>query len=493
MKKICLIARNVLCHEAISALKDCFATLFFSMTLALVLFTSNVFASSIPIVTLKDDTINPVTADYIIKAIDLAETTQAPCVIIKLDTPGGLLNSTRSIVKRMLISKVPIVVYISPSGAHAGSAGVFITYASHIAAMAPSTNIGAAHPIQYGGGNKKETKDWDELKDMIEQLKKNQEPKNKKNEDTKKNDNDKTTEMKPDENALESKLLNDTVAFIKTIAEKRGRNVEWAVQSVVKSDSITEDEAVTKKVVELIAKDDMDLIKQLNGRSVQVDGQNIILKTDDAQPTYITMNKRQRLFNILANPDIAYMLLILGFYGLLYEITHPGVVMPGVLGAIFMILAFYSMQTLPVNYAGLALVFIGLGLLVGEIFTPGIGALAVGGIISLIIGSLLLFESVDPVMRVSIDVVISFAVIAGILSFILLRLVWRSKKSKILTGKEGILHETGEAANHFHKDGTGKVNIHGELWNAESDEAIAKGDKVRVLKVQGLTLTVKKK
>jgi membrane-bound serine protease (ClpP class) len=489
MKSNRVIARSVFCDEAILRYRDCFVTSFLAMTLYLFVSTSNAFAADIPIVTLKDDTINPVTAEYIIKAIDLAETTQSPCVIIKLDTPGGLLNSTRSIVKRMLISKVPIVVYISPSGAHAGSAGVFITYASHIAAMAPSTNIGAAHPIQYGGGNKKETKDWDELKDLIEQLKKTQAPKN-----TKKEDNaEKTDEMTPDDNALESKLLNDTVAFIKTIAEKRGRNVEWAVQSVVKSDSITEEEAITKKVVELIAKDDLDLIKQLNGRSVQIDGQNIILKTDDAQPSYIAMNKRQRLFNILANPDIAYILLILGFYGMLYEITHPGVVMPGVFGAIFMILAFYSMQTLPVNYAGLALVFIGLGLLVGEIFTPGIGALAAGGIISLIIGSLLLFESVDPVMRVSLDVVISFAVIAAALTFILLKLIWKSKRSKVLTGKEGLLNETGEATAHFHKDGRGKVDIHGELWNAESDDAIAKGDTVRVVKVQGLTLTVKKK
>ncbi len=441
----------------------------------------------IPIIQLMDDTINPVTSEYITKAIDRAEQQQAPCLIIKLDTPGGLLNSTRSIVKRMLTSKVPLVVYISPSGAHAGSAGVFITYASHIAAMAPTTNIGAAHPIQYGKEKSKESEDWDELKSFMKEFKKTNEEKSLKDKSDKSSE-----ELEPDANALESKLLNDTVAFIKGIAKERNRNIDWAVQSVVKSESITETEAIEKKVVEIVAKDDLDLIAQLNGKVVTIDGQEITLNTKDAQPEYVAMDRRQKFFNILANPDIAYFLLILGFYGLIYEITHPGVVLPGVLGAMGMILGLYSMQTLPVNYAGLGLIFIGLILLVAEVFVPGIGALAFGGILSLVVGSLLLFDSVDPVMRVSFPSIIGLAMTAGVLSLILVRLVWKARGAKVVTGKEGMLAGDGIVHQEIKHGVTGKIDINGELWNAVSTQHIKIGEHVKVTQIDGLTLHVKK-
>lgn len=463
---------------------------------------------TIPIIQLNDDTINPITSEYITKAIDRAELKQAPCLIIKLDTPGGLLNSTRSIVKRMLTSKVPLVVYISPSGAHAGSAGVFITYASHIAAMAPTTNIGAAHPIQYGKEKPQEAENWGELKDLLNEIKKSKEQE--KDTQADKVSNDKTKEKsdqktddkisadapkkeekhKPDEHALESKLLNDTVAFIKGIAKERNRNVEWAVQSVVESQSITEAEAVEKGVVEIIAKDDLDLVAKLDGKTVLIDGRQITLNTKDAQLEYIPMDHRQKFFNIIANPDIAYFLLILGFYGLLYEITHPGLIMPGVLGAIGMILGFYSMQTLPVNYAGLSLVFIGLMLLVAEIFVPGIGALAFGGILSLVIGSFLLFDSVDPVMRVSIQSIIGVSGTATLLAMILVSLVYKSRNAKMISGKEGIVGEIGIVQHEIKAGAPGKVEIQGELWNAESKEEIKPGEKVQIVKVVGLTLHV---
>lgn len=469
---------------------------------AFLLFPALLLASqTIPVIQLTDDTINPVTSEYITKAIDRAENEQAPCLIIKLDTPGGLLNSTRSIVKRMLTSKVPLVVYISPSGAHAGSAGVFITYASHIAAMAPTTNIGAAHPIQYGKEKPKEAENWGELKDFLKEIKKSKEYEKDKTEN-KTNDkaDDKTSKdapekeeaLQPDDHALESKLLNDTVAFIKGIAKERNRNVEWAVKSVVESQSITETEAVEKGVVEIIAKDDLDLVMKLDGKIVLIDGKEITLHTKDAQLEYIPMDRRQKFFNILANPDIAYFLLILGFYGLLYEITHPGVVMPGVLGAIGMILGFYSMQTLPVNYAGLSLVFIGLMLLVAEVFVPGIGALAFGGILSLVTGSFLLFDAVDPVMRVSLLSIIGLAGIAVLLAMILVRLVYKSRNAKVISGKEGIVGEIGIVQHEIKVGAPGKVEIHGELWNAESKEEIKSGEKVQVVKVIGLTLYVSK-
>lgn len=477
---------------------------YYLLLAAFLLFPSSGFASqTIPVIQLTDDTINPVTSEYITKAIDRAELKQAPCLIIKLDTPGGLLNSTRTIVKRMLTSKVPLVVYISPGGAHAGSAGVFITYASHIAAMAPTTNIGAAHPVQYGKEKPQEAENWGELKDILNEIKKSKEQKkdktenktenkanNKADDQTSADAPEKQEALQPDEHALESKLLNDTVAFIKGIAKERNRNVEWAVKSVVESQSITEAEAVEKGVVEIIARDDLELVAKLDARVVLVNGQHITLNTKDAQLEYIPMDRRQKFFNILANPDIAYFLLILGFYGLLYEITHPGVIIPGVLGAIGMILGFYSMQTLPVNYAGLSLVFIGLMLLVAEIFVPGIGALAFGGILSLVIGSFLLFDAVDPVMRVSVQSIIGVTGTATLLAMILVRLVYKSRNAKIISGKEGIIGEIGTVQQAIKAGAPGKVEIQGELWNAESKEEIKPGEKVQIVKVAGLTLHV---
>ncbi len=461
------------------------------------------FASqTIPIIQLNNDLINPITSEYIIKAIDRAEAQQAPCLIIKLDTPGGLLESTRSIVKRMLTAKVPLVVYISPRGAHAGSAGVFITYASHIAAMAPTTNIGAAHPIHYGKEKSKEKAEWGELKDLLNEFKKSKEVQKDKQDGQDKQDKqevsskdrqddlDKKEVLEPDANALESKILNDTVAFIKGIAKERNRNVEWAVKSVVDSESITETEAIEKNVVEIIAKDDQELISKLDGKVVKINDQEITLNTQEAQLEYISMDRRQKFFNILANPDITYFLLILGFYGLLYEITHPGMIMPGVLGAIGMILAFYSMQTLPVNFAGLALIFVGLILLVAEIFAPGIGALAFGGVLSLVIGSFLLFDVVDPVMRVSLPSIIGLAGTASLLSMVLVRLVYKTRTARKIAGQEGIVGEIGIVQHEIKKESPGKVEIQGELWNAESNEVIHSGEKVRVIKIIGLTLHV---
>lgn len=455
--------------------------------------------NKVHVIQLNDDTINPVTAEYIIESIDRAVEDGAQCLIIKMDTPGGLLNSTRMIVKKMLTSQVPIVVYIAPSGSRAGSAGVFITYASHIAAMAPSTNIGAAHPVQMGDNAPQQPNEWGELRRLIEELKAGKEAgeAEKSADDTKSADapaaESPTQELTPDENPMESKILHDTVAFIKSIAKERGRNAEWAVDSVVKSDSITSEEAVEKGVVEIIAKDDMDLLQQLDGRSVMLNGREVILQTQGAEIVTINMDSRQKFFNVLANPNIAYILMILGFYGLLFEVTHPGFGVPGVLGAIFLILAFYSMQTLPTNYAGLALLVLGLVLLVAEAFTPTFGLLTLGGLTCMILGSMLLFESVDPVMRVSKSAILAFSLTTTAITLFLLRSVIRAHRAKVHGGGEGIIGEVGEAQTDFQPAGKGKVLVEGELWNAVSADALRKGDEVAVKAVEGLTLKVGKK
>lgn len=450
--------------------------------------------NKVHMIQLNDDTINPVTAAYITESIDKAHSEGAQCLIIKLDTPGGLLSSTRTIVKKMLTSPIPIVVYIAPSGSRAGSAGVFITYASHIAAMAPSTNIGAAHPVQMGMKSPRRPTEWNEVKKLLDDLK---EAKGFKKSDTvdQKADNEEglsEENFEADDDPMSSKILQDTVAFIKAIAKERNRNVEWAIDSVVKSHSITSHEALEKGVVELIAQNDEDLLAQLDGRVIVIDNKEITLQTKDAYIERIEMDPRQKFFNVLANPNIAYFLMILGFYGLLFEVTHPGFGVPGVLGLAFLILAFYSMQTLPTNYAGLALMILGLILLATEVFTPTFGVLTLGGLTCLILGSMLLFDSVDPIMRVSRSLVYSFSIATGAITLFLTYSVMRSQRAKIIGGQEGLIGQIAETQKPISSNQKGKVFVHGEIWNAISEDTIKKGEEATITEVNGLTLKVER-
>ena len=467
-----------------------FKTLLFISFVLFFLSPLSAFSNEVYVIQLDGDTINPVTAKYIVNSIEKAEKENAQCLIIELDTPGGLLESTRMIVKKMLTSKVPLVVYIAPNGSHAGSAGVFITYASHIAAMAPSTNIGAAHPIELGKEDSKENGNWKELKEILKDFK--SQDKKEQKEEVKENKKDEPLADKEDLGILENKILQDTTAFIRAIAKERNRNVEWAVESVSKSSSITAQEALEKKVVELIAKNREDLLNQLDGKSVLIDDTAIILKTKDASIKEIEMTPSQKFFNVLANPNIAYILLILGFYGIFFELLHPGSAVPGVLGAIFLILAFYSMQTLPTNYAGLALFILGLILFIAEAFTPGFGLLALGGLTCTFLGSMLLFESADPLFRVSPAIIWGMLIPMGLILFLFVPLILKSRHRKVLGGKEGLVGEKGTAQLDFGMDRQGKIYVHGEIWNAVSDEQIKKGEKVTVLEIEGLTLKVKK-
>ncbi len=470
---------------------------------------------------LDDDTINPITAEYISRAIDQAEE-EAEFVILKLDTPGGLLTSTRTIVKKILSSAVPVVVYIYPSGSRAGSAGVFITYASHVAAMAPSTNIGAAHPVEIGEGKKgKEhtNRGMEEINKKLQQLLNQNQKKDKRNsrnqdsemkgqtseDETHRGHNpsvENTNPEKPEgleegekdsEDPMADKILNDTVAFIRGMAELRHRNVEWAIESVTQSASITETEALQKGVVEIIAKNDQDLLAQLNGRSVKIKGRDVTISTTDIQLVDLPMSARQRFFNVLANPNLAYIFMILGFYGLLYEITHPGIALPGILGAVLLILAFYSFQALPTNYAALALILLALILFVLEATTPGFGILALTGVGCMVLGSLLLFDTSIPNVSLSLSIILSFTLTTAGLTLFLVHRVLSAHKLKKRTGTEGMIGEVGYAFTDLWKGKVGKVFVHGEIWNALAHEDIVKNEDIRVLKIEGMTLTVKKK
>jgi membrane-bound serine protease (ClpP class) len=390
--------------------------------------------------------INPATAKFIIESIDQAVKEGGQCLIIELDTPGGLMDSMRNIVKKILTSPIPIIVYVGPSGARAASAGVFITMSANIAAMAPSTHIGAAHPVSLGEGKESKT--------------------------------------------MSEKIVNDTVSYIKTIAKTRGKNVEWAENAVRKSVSITEDEALKLNVIDLISPNLQDLLAKIDGRVVKFDGVTRTLSTKGVQPRSIKMSWRYRLLDTISNPTIAYILLMLGIYGVFFELSNPGAILPGVVGGIFLILAFYALQMLPVNFAGLALILFAIILFIAEIKVVSHGLLAVGGVISLFLGSMMLFENPTEYMRVSLSVIIPAVLVsAGFFIFAVTKAI-RARLTKPTTGMEGLIEEIGTASTPIAPEG--KISIHGEFWNATSDQKIEAGEKVRVIGVMNLKLKVKK-
>jgi len=393
-----------------------------------------------------DGSINPAVDDFIHESIGRAKANGARALIIQLDTPGGLLGSTRSIVKNLLGAPVPIMVYVAPSGAGAGSAGVFITMAAHIAAMAPGTNIGAAHPVAGGG---------QEVKGVMGE-----------------------------------KIENFTASFSESIAQKRGRNTEWAIQAVRKSVAITETDALKKNVIDIIAKDLDDLLKQVHGRKVDIDGHMQALDFKDVRVQRFEMSFKQKLINALADPNIAYLLMMAGLLGLYMEFAHPGVIFPGVAGAICLIIALTAFQVLPINYAGLGLVVLGIALLVGEAFAPSFGVLGVGGIISLALGSFFLFDTEGSDLIVDRSIIFTAVATLGAFVLTVSYLVFRSQKSKPTLGMDGLIGETGEVK--VKLTPTGKIFVHGEYWNAQADREIDVGEKVEVVGYDGMSLKVQR-
>jgi len=392
-----------------------------------------------------DDPITPMIAEFIIKSIDKAAKQNAEALIIEMDTPGGLVESTREIVKKMLASDVPTVVYVAPDGSRAASAGVFITLTANIAAMAPNTRMGSASPVQMEG--------------------------------------------KMDE-TMAKKVTNDLAAMVRGIAEKRGRNAKWAEEAVRKSISATEAEALKLGVIDLIAPDVATLLKKIDGRTVDVALGKKTLRTADAAVKEHAMGFRYKLLGIISNPNIAYILMILGFYGLYFELSNPGAILPGVAGAIFLILAFYALQTLPINYAGLMLIILAIALFIAEAFITSHGVLGVGGTVAMLFGSLMLIDSPDPSLQISWAVIIPVVAASSLLFIITVTVAVRAQRSRVDTGKEGLLGMHGSAKTDV--NGDGQVFLRGEYWNARSDEHIAKGEKVTVVAVEGLRLIVKK-
>ena len=395
-----------------------------------------------------DGSINPASADFIHNGIEKATREKAECIIIHLNTPGGLLKSTRGIVSDILESPVPVIVYVSPSGAQAGSAGVFITLAAHIAAMAPGTNIGAAHPV------------------------------------TLQNQMDST---------MNEKVTNDAAAFIRSIAEKRHHNIEWAENAVRKSFAYSETEALEDSAIDIIAKNETDLLAQIDGKLVELSSGSKTLHTAAATVKEHKMSIWEKILNIISDPNIAYILFLLGMYGLMFELYNPGSILPGIVGVIAMILALYSMHTLPINYAGLALIVFAVILFLLEIKIASHGLLAIGGVISLLLGSMMLIKSDSSLemVKISRGVIIGATIVSALFFLFVVGFGIRAQRNKVVTGIEGLVGDIGEVIETLSPAGI--IKVHGEIWNAESlGGTINKGERVSIKEMKGLKLFVEK-
>lgn len=388
-----------------------------------------------------DDAISPGVADFLKTEIQKANEESAVCLIIELDTPGGLAESMRTIVKAILASRIPVIVFVAPSGARAASAGVMITMAADVAAMAPGTNIGAAHPVGAGG--------------------------------------------KEIDKTMSEKVVNDMVAHARSVAEERGRNADWVEKAIRESVAVTEKQAMENNIIDMIATDRADLIRQLNGREVKGKGK---LDLAAAQEKVIEESFRTKILKTISNPNLAYILLMIGLAGLYFELSHPGAIFPGVVGGICIILAFFALQTLPINYAGVLLILLAIVFFIMEMKITSYGLLSVAGIVSLLLGSLMLFESRSPELRVAWSVLLPTIFLVSGFFVAVAALVFRAHTNKPRTGTRGLMNETGVVKKDLEPEG--KVFIHGELWNARSSEPLPAGTRIRVVSVDSLVLEV---
>jgi len=426
-----------------------------------------------------DGAIGVATAEYIISGIEEAEERGAELVIIRMDTPGGLVNSMRDIITAILGSDVPVVTYVSPEGARADSAGTYILLASHIAAMAPTTHLGAATPVSLGGDDFGDDKDTDDDKDSESQSE---------SESESESESDEQKDAPAPGSAMERKVMNDAIAYIRGLAEKHGRNADWAEKAVTEAATLTATEALEENVIDLIAVNQAELFQKINGREIEVNNRIVTLETEALVVERIEQSWRIKFLSIIASPEILLLLMMVGIYGLMFEGYNPGAIVPGVVGVICLLLAAYALQVLPVNYAGLALIIVGIALIVAEAFVPSFGALGLGGIAAFIFGAIMMFDSDIPGFGISITFVVSLAVVAGLFLLWLVSYLVKLRQRGAVTGRASILGGTGTAMESF--AGEGKVWLEGEAWAAVSKVAIEKDQEVIVTAMDGLTLEV---
>ena len=461
--------------------------------------------------------IGPATADFITRGIEAAEDANAVLFVLEMDTPGGLDTSMRDIIQAILGSTVPVATFVSPQGARAASAGTYILYASHIAAMAPATNLGAATPVAIGAPSPATPEDSDSDEEQSQDTGESSDAAADSGEDGADEENngdaeggeeadgaeeaDGETESADEDEAIdpsdlipgpatatERKAINDAVAYIRSLAELRDRNADWAEAAVRAAESLSSQEALEMNVIDVIADDLSDLLEQLDGGEVEINGRDIELDTTGLIYERIEPDWRTRLLEVISNPTVAYMLMLLGIYGLLFEGYNPGAIVPGVVGAISLLLALFSFQILPINYAGLALIALGVILMVSEFLVPSFGALGMGGIAAFVFGSVILIDSDVPGFSVSLPLIITIAASGAL---VLLGIVWfavRSRDRPVVSGEEEMLGARGEALHDF--DTRGQIWVHGERWTARTSAPVTLGQTLEVVRVEGLTLHV---
>lgn len=409
--------------------------------------------------------IGPATSDYFVRKLRAAQESGADLVVVTIDTPGGLDTAMRDMVQAILASEVPVVAYVAPSGARAASAGTFLVYASHVAAMAPATNLGAATPVQIGAEGKTPSPPPADRQD-----------------------GDKEAAADAPGSALERKALNDSVAYIRGLAQLRGRNVEWAEAAVREGASLPAEEALASGVVELVASDIPDLLRQLDGREVKLRARQVVIASQGMTLREVEPDWRTNLLSLITNPNVAYLLMLIGIYGLLLEGYNPGAVLPGVVGAIALLLALFAFQVLSVNYAGLALIALGVILIVAESFVPAFGALGLGGIVAFVFGSVLLLDREVPGFSIAWQLIAAMALAGALVLLAIVSFAVRARRRPVVSGVEGLTNETAEAVEDFERDGL--VRVHGELWQARSSAPVRAGQRLRVRSVDGLLIHV---
>ena len=416
--------------------------------------------------------IGPASADHFMRALDDAEEAQIDLLVVRLDTPGGLDKSMRDMIKALLASNTPVATYVAPNGARAASAGTYIMYASHIAAMAPATNIGSSTPVSIGGGSPLPLPGGTEPKD--------EEPEP----DSAGEDGD----VSPPGTAMERKVVNDAVAYIRSIAELRGRNVEWAEKTVREASNLPAREALELEVIDLVAEDVEDLLAQIDGMTVDINGREVTLETAASEVHRIETDWRYELLSAITDPNVAYILLMIGLYGLIFEFYNPGTGVGGIVGIICLLVGAYALQMLPINYAGLALIIVGVGLMVAEAFTPSFGVLGLGGVAAFVIGSIILMDTDLPGYQVSIPIIAAVATASGALVFFTIGAAVRARRASIVSGAEAMIGAEGEVLDDFERDG--RVRAAGEIWQARSGEPLEKGTRIKVSAVDGVRLEV---
>ena len=430
--------------------------------------------------------IGPAYADYFIRALERGEEEGIDLLVLRLDTPGGLDKSMRDMIKAILASRVPVATYVAPNGSRAASAGTYIMYASHVAAMAPATNIGSSTPVSIGGeggspfpipgapdpvGEEDEGTEAEDAEDGAES-------------------EDAPADTPQSGTAMERKVVNDAVSYIKGLAELRGRNVEWAEATVREASNLTASEALALNVIDIVAEDLSSLLADINGRTVNAAGMDVVIDTSEADIEFIEPDWRYELLGVITDPNVAYILLMIGIYGLILEFYNPGVGIGAVVGVICLLLGAFALQMLPINYAGLALLIVGIGLLAAEAFSPSFGVFGVGGVIAFVIGSIILMDTDLPGYQISYPIIAAFAVVSASIALFALGAALRARRARSATGKESMIGGRAEVIDDF--EGEGRVRAFGEVWQARGEQPLAKGDRVEIVGVDGVWVHVER-